>query len=181
MAKSKSTKVKWHHVHKIRVHDNRWLVWTIALAVLACASLVAYIRVTDINFQTQMNDTQSANWTSFTHKGEGYTVRYPKSWGMETEMGTINFVSSSNQNEYFSVSSYPLADEKTLRSSLFNGQEGDMILDGKPAWRLNVSRSQTENVVMVKDSSKVYVIRGRGGSFDQILSTFKFQEKLERV
>jgi hypothetical protein len=183
MPKAKE-KRNWKHIHKIRVHENRWLVWTLAIAVLVCASLVAYIQVSDINFLTQVTSEYSsvANWSSFTHKAEGYSVKYPRTWGVEAETGgSISFISSNNPNEYFTVTPYPLGDERTLRTALFSTDEESVTVNGVSGLRLNESRNQLETIVMLKDSSKVYVLRGKGNSFDRILSTFRLAEKLERI
>jgi hypothetical protein len=190
MAKAKATQktvvstATWRRLHKIEVHHNRWLAWTIAIAILTCATLVAYIQVSGIHFETQMsfNSAVTQNWGTFTNRYDGYTVKYPRTWAVESEgTSNISFVSTRNVNEYFSITSYDLSEEKSIRTSLFSTKEDTVKVSGVEGTKLSQSRNQPENVVMVKDSSRLYVIRGKGEMFDKVLSTFKFQQKLERV
>jgi len=182
--KSATQSPAWMRMHKIQVHSNRWLAWTITFAVLTCATLVAYIQVSGIHFETQMRFDSSVTqyWGTFTNRFDGYSVKYPRSWGVESEgASSISFVSTHSANEYFGVTSYPLSDEKQIRASIFSTSEDTVKVSGVTGIKLSQSRNQPENVVLVKDSTRLYVIRGKGDIFDRILSTFKFEEKLERV
>lgn len=175
-------KTSWRHVHKIKVHENRWLAWAISLALLACAALVAYIQVTNINFETQMADSAytASSSSLFTNKSEGYTIRYPKNWSLETDgENSISFVNSSNYNEYFNITVYDSSEERTVRQSLFQTEEEDVSINGLSGVKISQGRNQPESVVMIENDDRLYVFRGRGDIFERIIRTFKFQQKLE--
>lgn len=175
-------KTNWKHIHKIKVHDNRWLAWTIAIAVLICASLVAYIQVTDINFTTQMSFSSgpNANWMTFNHRAQGYSIKYPKNWGLEADSDFgMSFVNLQDSNEYFSISTYPANQEKQIRESLFTTNELPVKVSGLSGTKISQSRNQAESVAMVKDRDTLFVFRGKSRNFDRILATFKFNQRLE--
>jgi hypothetical protein len=175
-------KTNWKQVHKIQVHHNRWLAWTIAIAVLACASLVAYIQVTDIHFSTQMSFSSGAgtSWSSFNHRSMGYSIKYPKIWGLETEADSgMAFVNPNDVNEYFAIASYPLEEERELRAALFKTNELPVKIGGLSGTKVNQGGDQAESIAMVKNDQAVFVLRGKGGNFDRILATFRFNQRLE--
>jgi hypothetical protein len=177
-------KTNWKQIHKIKVHDNRWLAWTIAIAVLVCASLVAYIQVTDINFSTQMSFSSgpNSNWLTFNHRAQGYSVKYPRNWGLETDTDNdfgMSFVNPQDSNEYFSVSTYLASDEDEIRRSLFTSNELPVKISGVNGTKISQSRNQPESVAMVLHGDMLFLLRGKGGNFDRILATFKFNHQLE--
>ena len=181
-AKSKE-KRNWKHIHKIRVHDNRWLVWTIAICVLVCSTLVAYIQVTGIDFDTQMGyaPESTMTWSSFNNSSDGYSFKYPRSWGVESEgPATMSFVNPANPNEYFSVITYPVEQERQVRSSLVaTGTEQPVMVAGLSGTRFVQNTDKTENVVLVNEGENVYVLRGKGGTFEKIIESFRFKQKIE--
>lgn len=174
-------KTNWKQVHKIQVHHNRWLAWTIAIAVLVCASLVAYIQVTDIHFSTQMSFSSgpNSNWSTFNHRVQNYSVKYPKGWGLEAEDSGMSFVNPRNPNEYFLITAYPATEESNIRRSLFTGNEQLVNVNGLKVSKVNQSRQQEESVAMVQDGDVLFVMRGTGENFDRILATFKLNQRFE--
>jgi hypothetical protein len=163
MAKAKRN---WKHIHKIRVHHNRWLWWTVALSILMAVALVGYIKVSNIYFDTQFGHQQEVmkNWNTFTNKSYGYIVKYPKNWAIEAESQTsLNFVNPADAGEYFSVTVYPITEEKVVREELSNRDDDE------------------EEVTLVKEDGTLYVLRGKSDLFDRIVESFRFQQKLERV
>jgi hypothetical protein len=181
MPKAKE-KTSWKHIHKIKVHDNRWLAWTMAIAVLACAALVAYIQVTDIQFQTQMSFTTgpSATWSTFNHRAAGYNLKYPRTWALEAESdSTMVFVNPANSNEYFSVSTYSPSQEDEVRASIFTTNEEPVKVGGLSGTRISQNRNQPESAAMFSDGETLFVLRGKGNSFDPILASFRLNQKLE--
>ncbi|MBX4187753.1 MAG: hypothetical protein KW793_01295 [Candidatus Doudnabacteria bacterium] len=176
-------KTNWSEIHKIKIHDNRMLAWAIALAILACASLIGYIQVSQVHFENQMAEyiNSTTTWHTFTHKA-GFSFKYPRNWGIESEgASSISFVSPTNADEYFSVTIYPASDEKTVAASLFQTKQATVKVGGINAVKISQERTQAESVVMVKDSGNLIILRGKGVYFDRIVDTFKFSEKLERV
>lgn len=183
MPKAKEkTKVNWRQLHKIKVHHNRWLIWAIAAAVFACAALVGYIKVTGITFDSQMffGQTTSSNWATFRHNSIGYSLKYPRTWGVEADdESTLSFVNPADPNEYFSVSVYPISAEKTVKNSLFNTKQQEVVVSGHEGLMISQDKSQAENVIMVKDDNDLYVLRGRGAYFNRIVDSFRWTQKIE--
>ena len=180
MAKEKTN---WKHIYKVRVHDNRWLAWTIAICVLVSAALIGYIQVSDVYFESEMRfSTFNSNSANFIHKTEGYSLKYPRSWALESGEGsTISFVNTSDPNQYFSVSVYPSSDEKAVRSTFLATREQEVNINGHPAILVTQGRVPGEEIIMLKDSGKLYVLFGKGPFFDNMAESFKFQEKIERI
>lgn len=175
-------KRNWKEVHKIKVHDNRWLVWTIALAVLLCATVVAYIQVTDINFQTQFGPTSDANtsWGSFEDPGRQYTLKHPKSWAVESEApDSYTFVNSDDVDEYFNVTVYPANQEDLVREALIASRERSVQVGGLPAILISTDYSKTEKAVLLTQDRKLYVLRGTGSLFNRIVSSFRLAQTIE--
>jgi hypothetical protein len=181
MPKAKA-KRNWKHIHKIRIHDNRWLAWTIALAVLMCASLVAYIQVTGIQFETSMHFSSDANtgWATFTNRSGGYTVKYPKNWGLEADGDrSMSFVDTTQADSYFSVAVHSASDERAIRSSLFPTSEKQIKVAGMDAVKITQNRNLGETVALLRDGETLYVMRGMGDNFDRMLATFRLNQKIE--
>jgi hypothetical protein len=180
MAKKKTS---WRHLHKHVIHENRWLAWTIAIAILVCSALIGYIQVSEIHFQNQMAEVyySTATWRTFEHPA-GFSFKYPRNWGVESEgNSTISFVSPTDADDYFSITTYPLSQEKEIRASLFMTKEEPVTVSGLKAVKISQSRSQPESVVMVKEGNQLLVLRGKGFVFERMLETVKFTEKLERI
>lgn len=175
-------KTKWRHPHKIKIHDNRWLVWTIAIAVLVCSALIAQIQISEIYFQNQMAETTGTRtWASFNHPS-GFSFKYPKNWGLESEAGnTISFVSPTDVNEYFKVSLYPESEERAVKESLFRTEERQVRVGGLNATMISQGTEQPEEIILVKESDRLLVLRGKGSMFSKIVETFKFTQKIERI
>lgn len=175
-------KTNWKHIHKVRIHENRWLAWTIAIAVLLCAALVAYIQVTDIHFETQMSFSSgpNANWSTFNHRSAGYNLKYPKTWGLETESeSSLSFINAQNPNEYFSVSTYPTSEERQIRTSLIISNELPVKIGGLSGTMVSQGRNQSESIALVRERDTLFVLRGTGSNFNRILATFRFNQRLE--
>lgn len=180
MAKEKR---KLSNLHKIKIHDNRWLAWSVSIAILATIALVGYIKVSDIYFHSQFSDNieYTSKWHLFKHKTEGYSLRYPNSWALENEDNQISFVNLREPNQYFSVAIYDASQEETLKASLFSTSQTTITVNGTPGVMISQGRKHPESVVMMKSGSKLYVLRGKGDLFEKILSTFKLQETFERI
>jgi hypothetical protein len=182
MAKAKTN---WKHLHKnlhkIKIHENRWLIWTISLAVFISAALIAHIQISEIHFENQMNQIiSSSSWVSFRNNSEGYTLKYPRTWGVESEgNSTMSFVNLEDVGAYFTVTTYPISEEKEVRSSLSGTNEEQVKIDGLNGVKLTLSGN--EKVVILKDNQSLYVLRGKGIFFERIAGTFKLNQKLERI
>jgi hypothetical protein len=181
MAKKKTS---WKHPHKVVVHENRWLAWTISLAIVACAALIGHIQISEIYFESQMAQAAAvtSNWVTFNHSVEGYSIKHPRSWGVESDgPSSISFVNLKDVSEYVSVTAYKASEEKQVRATLFTTREEDIIVSGTEAVRITHDQRQPEDVIMVKKDDRLFVLRGKGENFDRISKTFRFHQKLERI
>jgi hypothetical protein len=82
---------KIHKHLKRKIHHNRWLVWTIAGVVLAAASLVSYIEITNIDFERglSINDNKHL-WQSYRNHKLGFSIRFPSDWAIESDAGILS-------------------------------------------------------------------------------------------
>jgi hypothetical protein len=175
-------KRKLKNLHKIKIHNNRWLGWVFAVAILAGVALVGYIKISDVHFESQFGLVDyTAKWHVFRHKSDGYSLKYPNTWALEAETGTISFVNPADPNQYFSVTTYDAGQEEQIRKTLFNTKQTSVTIDGFKGVMISQSKKQPESVVMLENDNTLYVLRGKGYLFERILTTFKFQEKVERV
>jgi len=184
MAKLKKEKRNWKHIHKVRVHENRWLLWAVASTIIAASALIAYIQVSNVHFETQVgfNDPIVNSWTSFSNRVYGYTLRYPKSWAIEADSASgMSFVSPVDANEYFSVTVYPVSAERDVRTTLSSIDEEATVVAGMGAERLTLRNNRAENVILLKVDDDLFVLRGKSAAFDKIVESFKLQQKLERI
>jgi hypothetical protein len=174
----------WKRLHKIKVHHNRWLVWTIAIAVLVCSAVLAQIQISNIHFETQMGwgVDSASNWVTFKHKSDGYSIKYPRTWAveMDTPLG-VSFVNLENYNEFVSVAAYPVSEEPVIRRELTIARQVEVKVAGHNAVMVVQRRDPSEAAVLVKDGDKLFVIRGRSDKFERIVGNIKFTEKLERI
>jgi hypothetical protein len=177
----KKSKRNWKHIHKIKVHHNRWLMWAISAAIIVAAALIAYIQVSNIYFESNIfGQPVTGSWTNFTNRVYGYSLKYPKNWAIEAETASsMSFESVSDPNESVSVTIYPGANEKDLRAALFTTKETATEVAGLKAVKVSRNKNQAESVVMFKAGAELYVIRGQSSSFDKIVESFRFQQKIE--
>ena len=182
MPKAKE-KRNWKHIHKIRIHDNRWLMWTISLSILICATVIAYIQVSGINFEIQMgyDRTPPSGYSVFSNNSEGYNLKYPKKWSVESEGDSrMSFVDDIDPNQYFSVITYPAVEERQVRTALAaSGKEQGVLIAGLPASLYVQNIDTTEKVALIKEDNTVYVLRGKGNSFDWIVNSFRLNQEIE--
>jgi hypothetical protein len=175
-------KRNWRQPHKIKVHDNRWLVWTVAIAILLCSTVVAYIQVSDINFQTQLWLTGDAttNWVSFEDPNRQYNFKHPKSWAVEAEsQDSYTFVNTEDVTEYFNVTVYPKNQADLVREALVTSRERSVNVGGIPAVLITTDYSSTEKAVLLSQDDSLFVLRGTGSVFNRIVSSFRLTQTIE--
>jgi hypothetical protein len=169
-------------LHKIKIHDNRWLAWAIALTVIACFALWSYIKVTDYAIDYQAMDSALITNNGLIYKDNvlGFSLYHPRDWGVESDVRTtIIFNDPQNNGAGMTVSLYEPKDESQLRKSLKIAGERDVILNGEKGKRLIVSDGQktVETMVLVQHEGRLYVIRGNTPWFDHVLSSFRFDSR----
>lgn len=177
----KISRLKKHlkRLHKVKVHHNRWLIWTLALSAIALIGLLSYIKVNDYRNDTEMMEYVPVIRKAVTYSDYrlGFSIKHPVAWSAETdEANTISFLDPQNYGEGISITVTESKNEKTYRNSLVPVlNETEFGLDGENASYITIGkRTAPEKVVLVHRLGRLYVIRGTGMMFDKILPTFKF-------
>jgi hypothetical protein len=170
-------KTKLRHLHKIKVHHNRWLVWAIAYAVIVAIAVFGYIEVSDITFENQIVDREFVNLRNYTDNRLGFTVRYPASWGIEASSeSSVIFLPIQIEDEGVQVSVRPLSVESDLREALDIVSESRSEVDGITATEITYSVGSTalETTVLVRHNDQLYSITGSKKLVNKFLTTFRF-------
>ena len=176
MAKNK---YKLNKLHKIKIHHNRWLIWALAYAFFVSIALVGYIKVSDINLDTQLiAENNFMPGHSYTDKVMGFNLKYPSNWSIEANSPTsLSFTPENSNDSGVAVSTIPLSAEKALRKSLHINGESPITVDGVAADEIYNDLGNDghfEVVLLVRNNKKLYVIRGTKELVDQLLQTFNF-------
>jgi hypothetical protein len=172
------TKRKLHHLHKIKIHPNRWLFWAIAYILFVTIALVGYLKVSDLHLDAENSGDYSASLHKFTSKQMGFTLRYPADWSIEADNSSVNFLPSDFSDNGVSVSVLSPIAEKSLRSGLKILNEVSGTLDSTAAAKIrsDLGNGYTEKIVIATYNHKIYVIRGGENVVNKILLTFEFLE-----
>ncbi len=172
-------KRKLHHLHKIKVHHNRWLIWAISYAVIVAIALVGYVKISDLNLETESQSVFEA-WHSYKDPKLGFGLRYPANWSMEADSATsINFLPSELSDSGVSVSVVPSSLETSIRRSLKIVKESPVTLDNITATKItnDLGNAHSETVILGKNDNQLYVIRGSENQVRKIIETFYFLTK----
>ena len=165
-------------LHKIKIHKNRWLIWAIAYLVMVAIAMVGYLKVSDLNFQTAFPPYDNlVSWRPYTDMRLGFSVRYPKDWGIEADsQSTISFLPANTNQEGVAISVYSLSAEANVRKSLNIVSEKIITVDKATGSIItnNLGKNLTESVALVKNNGKLFVISGPDNSVQKFLLTFRF-------
>src|SRR6185503_5474273 len=168
-------KTKLRKFHKIKIHPNRWLMWVIAYVIFVAIAMVGYLKVSDIDFDTQIgaeNNYQSSH--SYSDKNLGFSVRYPIDWSIEANSSSrITFLPSDTSDNGVIVAVTTPTAEKSIRSALKIVDESNFMLDSQSAAKISndLGFGHSETVVLVQNNHKLYVIRGSGALVEKLLSS----------
>ncbi len=178
MAKNK---YKLSQLHKVKVHHNRWLAWAIAYLLFVAVALVGYIKVSDVNFDTEQIEAESKfnPWHTYSNQALGFSLRYPGDWSIEAESdSSLNFVPDDLSKQGVNVSVYSTSAEKSVRKALTIASEKEVKVDGTTGVEITnqLENNTSESVVLATHNKKLYVIRGSRSAVLQFLQTFNFVE-----
>src|SRR3989344_1733447 len=84
-------KRKLYHLHKIKIHHNRWLIWALAYALIVALALISYIKISDLNISSEA-DSVFSSFHSYSDSRLGFGVRYPADWAIEAEASSVTFL-----------------------------------------------------------------------------------------
>jgi hypothetical protein len=171
-------KIKLHQLHKVKIHRNRWLIWSIAYAVVVAIAVIGYIKVSDVGFQAQV---PAANTfvPSHTYNDQrlGFGLRYPANWSIEAGSSTaITFTPTDSAEEGVTIRVLDPGDEADLRDSLQIISESVVTVDGQKGKELvnDLGNRARETLILVDHAGKLYVISGSNDLVEQALVTFRF-------
>lgn len=171
-------KIKPYHLHRIKIHPNRWLIWAIAYAIIVAIGMVGYIKVTDVNFDSQVAaENQFQPWRSYTNQALGFSLRYPGDWSIEsTSKNAVNFIPAASPSEGVSISTSSPTVEKSLRKALNIIAEKSVMVDGAKGSEItnDLGNGALETVILAKHNNKLYVLSGEQKFVRQFLLTFRF-------
>ncbi len=172
-------KIKLHRLHKIKIHPNRWLVWVIAYALFIGIAMVGYMKVSNLNFETDQLPPQSYRSAKvYINDQQGYTVRYPADWSLEPQTdSSVSFLPSSVSDEGVNVSVLRSSDEKALVAGLNVKSTAPIMVDGQLGTKIVAEprTGETETVVLATYNKRLYVIRGESHAVEKLLLAFNFR------
>src|SRR3989344_1485916 len=167
-----------YRLHKIKVHPNRWLGWAIAYAVFVAMTMVGYIQVSEINFESQIAENQFFPWHSYLNSHLGFGLRYPADWSIESvNASEVNFIPSLSSDDGVSIQVTTLAAEKTIRKNLKVLSEAPTLLDNHTATKItnDLGWGHSETVITAPYKNKLYVIRGSDVLVQKLQLTFNLE------
>jgi hypothetical protein len=167
-----------YRLHKIKIHPNRWLGWSIAYGLIVAVALVGYIKVSDVNFEAQLAENEFHPWHSYNDARLGFGIRYPADWSIEADNNsTISFLPTNLSDEGVSVHVTKPSAEKAIRRTLKILEESKIALDGQIAAKIinNLGQGHTETVILAVHKSKLYVLRGTDSFVEKLILTFHFK------
>jgi hypothetical protein len=169
-------KRKLHHLHKIKVHHNRWLIWAVAYVLFVTIAIVGYLKVSDLNLDAESQNTYQPTHV-YNDKRLGFALRYPADWSIEASSNTsITFLPNDLMDEGVVVSMVPPTAETAIRKALTVVYEVPVTVGDISGTNIisDLGDDHTESVVLIKYNSKLYVIRGSENYVNKILLTFHF-------
>lgn len=171
-------KTKLRHLHKIKIHDNRWLVWAAAYLVFVGIALTGYLKVSDINFETQtIAENTFQSWRGFKNSDLGFGLRYPVDWSIEADSdSSVTFVPNEIFDDGVNILVTEPSAEKALRKTLKITEETSFKLGQELAAKIvnDLGNGHKETLVLVEHEGKLYVLRGSDNLVRKVLLTFYF-------
>jgi hypothetical protein len=170
------TKRKLHHLHKIKVHHNRWLIWAIAYALFVAVAIIGYLKVSDLNLDVESQNTYQPTH-SYNDKRLGFSLRYPATWSIESSSDTsTTFLPNDSSDEGVVVSVLIPTAETAIRKSLNKIDEDQITVSGISGSKVinDLTNGHKESVVLVQYNGRLYIIRGSQNYVDKLLLNFYF-------
>lgn len=177
MAKNK---YQLSQIHKIKVHHNRWLIWTIAYLFFIFIAVLGFIQVSTINFDTEelMAESSFEPWHHYKNNELMFSLRYPSGWSIEPASQTsVDFMPVELARPGVNVSVYGAGDERKVRAVLDIQSEKELEVGGVMGTEIVNqldSSGTTETIVLIENEGRLYSIRGTAGSVRAFLQTFTF-------
>ncbi|MBX4191432.1 MAG: hypothetical protein KW804_01380 [Candidatus Doudnabacteria bacterium] len=172
----KTKRVKFH---KIKIHNNRYLIWAIAYLLFVSIALLGYLKVVNLGLENEGPDSAFTPSHSYTDARMGFAIRYPANWSIEASSNTVSFLPSETADEGVTISITTPANEPAVRKALQIASESNVLINNTSASKLvnDLGQGHTETVVIIPHAQKLYVIRGSNNLVEKILQTFYFVKK----
>jgi len=170
-------KVPIHHLHKIKIHHNRWLIWAIAYAVIVTIAVVGYIKLSDYDLDNLVAESDYQSWHSYSNTRLGFSLRYPASWSIEADSTTsVSFTPTQTEDEGLTVKIVSPNAEQSIRNALKIASEKTVKVDGQTGvlLRHELANKHYETIVLVKNNNRLYEISGSGSVVESLMPTFQF-------
>lgn len=167
-------KTKLHHLHKIKIHNNRWLIWAIAYIAFVAIAMLGYLKLANLELET--SDSNFTPMHSYTDQRLGFGLRYPADWSIEAASSSIAFLPSEISSDGVTVSVAIPGSESSIRSKLNVKKEVPVSFNSITATKIknDLGNGHSETVVLAPYNKKLYVIRGSEQLVDNLLQTFYF-------
>jgi hypothetical protein len=177
-----------HHVknlHKIKVHHNRWLIWTVVFIFVTMVGLLGYIQYSGVVVSTPDGNAiapiKHITGELYQNNYLGFSVYHPEEWGVAPEPdNTISFYNPKAGVKAFSVKLFMSSTSKdayeglenlTAKTVMVNGEEGSWYKKPSP-------NGKDYSTIVVERDTRTYVLEGQEPYFFQTLETFKFEKPL---
>lgn len=128
-----------------------------------------------------------ANWKTYINQAYTFKIKYPGHWKVretplpvypDTFSVQVSFDSPSKQNEV-SIQIRPKDDEGMIRESLKIMSEVKIRVSGIESTKitgLDHKHGAPVTLILIRKGSYLYIIEGKGNTFNQMLSTLKFNK-----
>ena len=171
-------KIKLRHLHKIKIHHNRWLIWALSYAIFITIALVGFIQVTNVGFEDQIAaENEFMAWRSYRDQRLGFAVNYPGDWSIEVgSSASVNFAPIDRPADGVIVAKLNSHNEDEIRASMQIVGEKSVTIEGFSGSMItnDIGDGTYKVAVLVKKNSNLYVINGDPGFVEKFLVTFRF-------
>ncbi len=168
-------KRKLHHLHKIKIHHNRWLIWAISYTLIVTIALVAYVKISELWLDSEAENVYAPQH-SYTDQRLGFALRYPADWSIEAASTSVIFMPTEGDDDGVTVSAVVGGSDIAVRKSLKISAETTVSVGGVTGIKIanDLGMDHTETVILAHHNGKLYIIRGSEVLVQKILPTFHF-------
>ncbi|PIR97355.1 MAG: hypothetical protein COT91_01690 [Candidatus Doudnabacteria bacterium CG10_big_fil_rev_8_21_14_0_10_41_10] len=161
--------------------NNKIVLFIIVIVV--AGGLGAYLLSSSDNENDNIESevmSQKIEWRQYTNDFYGYTVSYPGSWVLESNSSngdSITFFDSSDFREELTIAVADPEVETIIRETLSITKETEIEVAGYKTVKMTGKESEggdITNIVILRLSERLFYIVGPTVKFDEIVSTFKF-------
>ena len=169
---------KLNSFFKIKIHNNRWLIWAIAYVVFVAIAVLGYINISISNIDSDIvADNQFQPWRIYKNSDLGFSQRYPSDWWLEKlDKSSVGFVPRGS-DQALTIQVIKPSAETAIRKTLKIRDESRTTLDDNPAAKItnNLGNNHFETVILSIHNHRLYVMRGSQSFVQKFQLTFNFE------